>query len=64
MVFKFIVCMFDVILVGLCIGIGDVKIRLIKVMFLTTHTASNVAKGDCNLSLMSFGVALICATNN
>jgi hypothetical protein len=56
--------MFDVILVRLCIGIGDVKIRLTKIMFLTTHITSNVARGDSNLSLVSSSVALVCATNN
>jgi hypothetical protein len=56
--------MFDVILVGLCIGIGDVKIRLTKVMFLMAHITSNVARVDSNLSPMSYGVALVCVTNN
>jgi hypothetical protein len=55
--------MFDVILVGPCIGVGDVKIRLTKVMFLTTHTTNNVPRGDSNLSPMSFGT-LVYATNS
>ncbi len=56
--------MFNVILGGLCIGIGDIKIRITKVMFLTTHITSNAIGGDTNLSLMSSSVALMCATNN